>query len=144
MITTLLLALSVSSCGLLRKKPGPPQPASPRVTIGSIQMTNPELGFALIHTPVRAAIPAGADLISSNEGGETSRMKMSPERKGPFMTADIVSGNPVKGDAVIWLRGETTASTAAAPEEPAPVDPSARITLPAPAPAPESELPPPP
>jgi len=127
----MLLAMTVSGCGLFRKKPKPPPPASPRVLIGTVHMTNPALNFALIQTPGRASIPEGADLISSNEGGETSRMKVSPERKGVFMTADIVSGEPQKGDAVIWLRGES----AAAPVVAEPATPSARINLPSSGPA---------
>ncbi len=129
----MLLALMVSGCGLFRKRQGLAAPTSPRVWIGTVHMTNPALNFALIQTPGRASVPEGADLISSNEAGETSRMKVSPERKGVFMTADVVSGEPQKGDAVVWLRGESAGElTRAEPEVP-----SARISLPPAGPAPE-------
>lgn len=134
MLSTMLLAMTVSGCGLFRKKPKPPPPASPRVVIGTVHMTNPQMNFALIQTPGRASLPPGADLISSNEGGESSRMKVSPERKGVFLTADIVSGEPVKGDMVIWLRGEAAVSE---PVNTPPAEPSARISLPSAAPTSE-------
>jgi hypothetical protein len=131
---------------LLRKKPKSViTPASPRVQIGSIQMTNPELRFALIQSIDRASIPVGADLISSNAVGETSKLKLSPERKGPFLTADIISGEPAKGDVVTWLRGGATAAVENPP--PAAELPSARISIPMPTAVPLPEpvpAPPPP
>lgn len=132
---TLLITFTGAGCGLLRrKKPQPPSPASPKVVIGRVEMVNPELKFALIHTIERAAIPAGSDLITANEAGETARLKMSPERKGVFMTADIVSGEPMKGETVIWMRGSDP--TAVAPPPAPVVEPSARISIPSSTPAP--------
>ena len=70
--------------------------------IGAIELVNPEQRFVLIRTPADILIPAGTVLYSTNPLGEAVKLKVTPERKGSFLAADIVSGNPQKEDAVMY------------------------------------------
>jgi hypothetical protein len=68
--------------------------------VGTIVVVNEEQRFVLIDT--QAAVPpeVGTALKSFSNGAETGVLAVSPERKPPFMIADIVSGTPRKGDQV--------------------------------------------
>ncbi len=70
--------------------------------IGAVELVNPEQRFVLIRTPADILIPAGTVLYSTNPQGEAVKLKVTPERKGSFLAADIVSGNPQKEDAVMY------------------------------------------
>ena len=146
-LLALLVTFAGSGCGLLRrkKKPQPKGEEIARVVIGRVEMVNPEAKFALIHTFFRTALPAGAVLVSANDLGDTAQMKLSPEHKGIFLTADITSGEPAKGEPVFWDRAASPAAPSAPGAPPLPEtfpvqEPSARISVPSAA-APVPELP---
>jgi hypothetical protein len=135
-----ILALLLSQCQLLRKKKKPkPAATEPAVIlIGRVEMVNDDHDFVLIQTQGSVRLPEGTELSITAADGAEARVKTSPERKGSFLTADIISGTPSRGEAVLWQR------PAAAPEVPAdeegagvPIQtplpaslPSASITLP--------------
>ena len=118
------LLLALTGCGVLRKnrKSAPVAPLPDSVALGTIEMVNGDQKFVLIHGLDRTGVPADTEVSSHNEAGETARLKVSAERKGVFLTADILSGQPQKGDTIVWSR---TTSVPAAPAEP-----SARIVVP--------------
>ena len=58
----------------------------------------------LIQSSRLASIPAEAELFTYNLAGRpTGKLKMSPERKGSFLTADIVQGHTSAGDRVLMF-----------------------------------------
>jgi hypothetical protein len=98
----LALAVLLVACGSrdLAKKNKTPSVTAP-VYVGSISSVNRESHFVLIDLSGTAAPPdAGTELTSISAGGEASRLKVTPERKRPFVTADIVIGEPKRGERV--------------------------------------------
>lgn len=75
------------------------QPRQPRL-VGTIVSVNLDRHFVLIDTGSSYPAPVGTALKSLSDGSETGVLAVSPEVKPPFMIADIVSGNPQKGDQV--------------------------------------------
>lgn len=117
----LLLSLLLPSTGcvaignLLRQKPKPEEsnPEAAKATpVGVIELVNADAQFVIVHLNANAPVPAGTELTSLNATGQPAKLKVTPERKNIFITADIVSGSPQKGDSV--LRGNVPATGAAA------------------------------
>ena len=147
-----LLLTGLCGCGLLRRRgKGPQQPTGPQVLeVGVVDMVNDVQDFVIIHAPGRVTLKPGTVLDVMSADGPKAKLKLTPERKGSYLTADVVSGVPTKGDPVIWQ--ETPAvSTPAPPSEPSPIAatpdlPSASISPPsqtAPAPLPSASISPP-
>jgi hypothetical protein len=68
--------------------------------VGPIVMVDSGQHFVLIDTDTSAPAEDGTALKSFSNGTETGVLTVSPERRPPFMIADIVSGAPQKGDQV--------------------------------------------
>lgn len=67
----------------------------PKVTlIGIVEMVNPEQNYVLIRCEQLLAIGPGTELTALDATGSISKLKLTPERKGRYLTADIVSGHP--------------------------------------------------
>jgi len=117
-----ILALSCTSCQTLRKwtasrpKPIEQLPADGPQAIGAIEMVNPETGFVLGRLAMNRPLSVGGEVSCIGANGQVTKLKVTPERKGLFFTADIVSGTPHKGD-VIYLG--TASAAAATPPDPA-------------------------
>ncbi len=79
-----------------------PEEASKPVVIGMIDMVNPEQRFVLIRMATTLAIPPGTELSTTTQKGEAVKLKVSPEHKGSFLTADILSGNPERQNVVLY------------------------------------------
>ena len=118
----LLLPLLLPSTGcvaignLLRPKPKPAETSSenaPATPVGIIELVNPDAHFVIVHLNANAPLPAGTELTSLNATGQPAKLKVTPERKNIFITADIVSGFPQKGDSV--LRGNVPATAPTTP-----------------------------
>ncbi|MDQ6861450.1 MAG: hypothetical protein M3032_09900 [Verrucomicrobiota bacterium] len=93
-----LVLLNVG-CGTLPKKEHA-SIAAP-VYVGSIASVNRESHYVLLDVNGTTARPeAGTELTAIATSGEATRLKVAAERKRPFVTADIVSGEPVKGERV--------------------------------------------
>lgn len=67
--------------------------------VGEISYVDEESGFVLVKQLVGKTIAPSTPLVAKGPGGE-SRLLASPAAKGSFVAADIVKGNPRKGDAV--------------------------------------------
>ncbi|MFZ2278913.1 MAG: hypothetical protein WAW39_14000 [Prosthecobacter sp.] len=104
----LLLLLGLSSCSYLAKKFGSSKksPEDKRVgeakVIGVIELVNPEQNYVLINCEHRVDIPAGTEIISQGINGTDAKLKVTPERKGNYITADITQGTPQLRDLVIY------------------------------------------
>jgi hypothetical protein len=117
LLLSLALLLGCSGCNLLHKFKSKPKteakaPEGPTV-IGSIELVNPEARFVVVHLLANVPIAPGTELFTMGASGRTAKLKVTPERKTVFITADVTSGEPQKGDAV--LRGPATAAPAATP-----------------------------
>ena len=59
-------------------------------------------GFVLIRSSRAASVDPGTNIYSYGPGGmQTATLQVSAARKSSFLTADIVSGNPMRGDNVV-------------------------------------------
>lgn len=70
--------------------------------IGTVAMVNPEQRFVLIRTQGKVPMSAGQELTVLDSSGAESKIKVSPEKKLDFLTADILSGNPSVGGMVFF------------------------------------------
>lgn len=96
------LCLGLAACATHRYK-GPvapiKAPAPAPVVIGKVSMVNAELGFVLIQTP--ATPETGTALQTrAKDGTETALLRVSAEKKQPFIIADILKGKPQAGEIV--------------------------------------------
>lgn len=105
----LLLSLCLlSSCGALQKlttgRPKKPEKKDEpnQVNVGTIELVNPDQHFVLIRTLAHLMVPAGTELFSTNNLGQVTKYKVTPERKGSFLAADVVAGNPQKNEMVMF------------------------------------------
>lgn len=114
-LSVLLLALMVSAngCALFQKKRGAteeeaqaakPEPRVERATVpervGKITLVNEDGRFVLIDLDQGQAPDQGSALKAMRNGAETAVLAVGDVRRRPFIVADIVSGEPLKGDAV--------------------------------------------
>jgi hypothetical protein len=77
-------------------------PEPQRMPIGTVHMVHQSGGFVLIQTSRTSEISPDADLLTYDlRGRPTGKLKLSPERKGAFLTADIVQGLPQANDRVV-------------------------------------------
>ncbi|MEZ5384639.1 MAG: hypothetical protein R3F13_03910 [Prosthecobacter sp.] len=70
--------------------------------IGTIEMVNPEQNYVLINCTERLNIPAGTEIVAQGSDGSKSTLKVTPERKGNYITADIKDGEPKVQDLVLY------------------------------------------
>jgi hypothetical protein len=74
-------------------------PHEPRL-VGHIAMINEESHFVLIVCDAWRAPAEGTALKAIKNGAETAILNVSTERRGAYVTADIVTGTPGRGDEV--------------------------------------------
>ena len=73
--------------------------AGPRL-VGTDALVNEPLGFVLVDAGSLYLPSAGKALKCFSSGVESGVLAVTPEHKGPFITADVVKGSPHKGDQV--------------------------------------------
>ncbi|MCB1229229.1 MAG: hypothetical protein KDN19_03120 [Verrucomicrobiae bacterium] len=79
-------------------------PIPQKLPIGSVHLVHEAGGFVLIRTGRTTEIKPEADLVTFDEQGRpTGKLKLSPERKGAFLAADIVEGHPAVNDRVVMF-----------------------------------------
>jgi hypothetical protein len=116
-VLLLLVCVQLAGCSLLRRKPEEkPGPVGQATLIGMIEMVNPEQNYVVIRCDTPPAIQPGTELIAVSSLGTRSRLVLSPERKGYYLTADIKEGSPSVANLVLLPH-------AATPPEPAPSQP---------------------
>ena len=113
-----------------------PKPLEPR--LGTIRVIGAHGSFVLIDTAsalVTAAVPVGSVLHchppGAGDGASTADLRVSPERRSPYVVADVIAGAPSVGD--IASLAMVPPSPAASPE---PVLPPSTLLPGSPAPAP--------
>lgn len=120
LLTLTLFTLSLSACGVLQEgtrsldqsvrnlvDPTEP-PEKPKAfarhekDVGSVAMVNRAGKFVLVQTPRGTDLPKNVELFTLDQGGRrTSKIRLSPEKKSAVYVADIVQGDPAKGDRVV-------------------------------------------
>ena len=68
--------------------------------VGTVAAVNEELRFVLVDVGSLYIPAAGTALKSFSGGAETGILAVNPERRRPFIVADIVKGQPKVGDEV--------------------------------------------
>ena len=88
--------------------------------IGTIELVNPEQNYVLINCEQRLNIPAGTEIVAQSTDGTKTKLKVSPERKGNYITADITEGAPQIRDLVLYQvkQGELAVAPGTAPAAP--------------------------
>ena len=70
--------------------------------VGTIEMVNPEQNYVLINCAQRLNLPAGTEIVAQGADGTKATLKVTPERKGNYITADITEGEPKVQDLVLY------------------------------------------
>ncbi len=123
----LLLAclLLVTGC---KSKPKPkPEPTGQATLIGIIEMVNPEQNYVLIRCEPMPNLSPGTELLALSSTGAKSKLILTPEKKGFYVTADIKEGQPQIHNLVLVQRSKAPATDPlATPATPTPaVQPAA-------------------
>ncbi|MGV3660106.1 MAG: hypothetical protein ACO1TE_07970 [Prosthecobacter sp.] len=104
-----LLGLSMSGCtwamskaaGLFSKKPARDNKKGEVRVVGVVEMVNPEQNYVLISCQHRMNLAAGTEIFAQNADGTRVKLKVTPERKANYITADIKEGLPQVKDPVL-------------------------------------------
>ena len=97
-----VVAVSLLLCACVtpgRKNTVAAAATGPRL-VGTVAFVNQEAGFVLVDVGALYAPGAGKALKCFSGGQETGVLATTPERKIPFISADIVKGSPGAGDQV--------------------------------------------
>ncbi len=77
-------------------------PVPQRLPIGFVHMVHPNGEFVLIRSARNFHLEPGSKITTYNlTGSETASLEASAASKGEFITADIVSGKPDRGDRAV-------------------------------------------
>lgn len=87
--------LALAGCATKPKAPGPAHRA-----VGTVVLVNEEERFVLIDAGTHYPPAMGQALKSFSGGAETAVLALSKERRQPFLIADIIKGEPRRGDQV--------------------------------------------
>ncbi len=67
--------------------------------VGEVAYVDGDSGYVLVRARAGLILPDGTNLEC--QGGSGAKLKVTPERKQSFVAADIISGEPKKGDSVV-------------------------------------------
>ena len=82
---------------------GSTPPSETQILAGTIRLVRAPLGFVLIQNS-GSPPPPGSELYVHRSGSDqpVATLRVSPETKTGFVVADILTGQPEEGDAVLW------------------------------------------
>jgi hypothetical protein len=86
-----------------KKKPPPPA-AAPLFASGTIFSVNQPGGFAILEAPQAQQLPPGTILSTLENGRITATVRLTADRRPPFIVADLLEGVPSRGQAVYAVR----------------------------------------
>ena len=72
-------------------------------SVGEVAYVDSDSGYVLVRARAGLALADGTTLEC--RGGSSAKLKVTPERKNLFVAADILSGEPKKGDPVVVIAG---------------------------------------
>jgi hypothetical protein len=102
--------------------------APKEIIVGQIELVNPMSQFVLIRSNRTMEVATDTELGFFHNGQLAGKIRVTPERKSLFLTADILSGSPAKGDAVMLTTAPVSTAPApevAPPSQPQPLQPPA-------------------
>jgi hypothetical protein len=82
----------------------PPPAASPLFASGTVFSVNQPGGFAIIEAPQGQQLPPGTLLSTLEDGRVTATVRLTADRRPPFIVADLIDGLPTRGDAVFAVK----------------------------------------
>jgi hypothetical protein len=99
--------------------------------VGEVSYVDDASGYVLIRARAGLALADGTELECRGSDG---KLRVTPERKNAFVAADIISGVPEKGDAVVVVNSTARSSLRlvpvnAPPSLPGGTEPSGVVTL---------------
>jgi hypothetical protein len=130
LLALLIATCLVAGCASKKKEKKPPGPTGQATLIGMIEMVNPEQNYVLIRCEPMPSLNAGAELIALSANGARSKLVLSPERKGHYLTADIKEGHPEVTNLVL-VQLSPAAETATPPAPPPATTPTPPESTPA-------------
>lgn len=99
-----LCAAALGGCSTIQRWLGrkPKPKATPVVTlaVGTIAGVSTQPPFALVDAGTFATLGEGKKLLVLRHGFQVAELKTTGLRKHPFVVADVLSGEPRKGDQV--------------------------------------------
>lgn len=126
----ILCSLFFTSCSLFHEKEKPVEKkTSPNVSrlIGRVASMPMDKRFVLVQTYEPSSFEAGAILTTRGDGERTANLKVTGEKLGQFLAADIQAGEIEVGDGVFSLpvlQPNAEEKTSPAPTEGGPRTPS--------------------
>jgi hypothetical protein len=103
------LFVGLTGCSLTSAPPPKPtvisfpkvkQPEAVPKLVGIVALLNQEGGFVLVESNFSGELAPGTALKCFRDGVESAIIAVGKERRRPYVTADIVTGEPQKGDQV--------------------------------------------
>jgi len=80
-----------------------------KIPVGTIHLVDPDGAFVLIRSSRFTDVDLDSELLVMDQGGtEIAKLRMSPARKGSFLTADILYGAPQRGNHVLMIHRPRT------------------------------------
>lgn len=83
--------------------------------IGEIKLVNDASKFVLIDHGQMPAPAEGVLLKARSGGADSAELRVTQVQRRPFVVADILSGEPKRGDAVVYLPVIVRRATVASP-----------------------------
>jgi hypothetical protein len=80
-----------------KKKPGPPV-AAPLQTAAVVSFVNLPANFVILESPSATSQEEGTVLSSLEDGRIKATIRVTPDRRPPFIIAEIIEGVPERGD----------------------------------------------
>jgi hypothetical protein len=81
-----------------------------KIPVGTVHLVNMAEGFVLIRSSRFLDVEPDRELlVAGTDGVEIAKLRVSPARKGSFMTADILYGTPQVGNHVLMEHRSTAA-----------------------------------
>lgn len=82
-----------------------PSAHSMRIPIGTVHMVDEKGKFVLIKSSKATSIDPETRIMAYRpDASVSSNLKVSPARKGAYLTADLVDGMPAVGDMVVMIQ----------------------------------------
>jgi len=113
LIRLLIASLLLTSCASKQKVK--PEPTGKSILIGIIEMVNPEQNYVLIRCEQMPSISAGTELSALSSEGKKTKLILTPERKGHYLTADIKEGTPEVSNLVLLSQSSLPTPVVPAP-----------------------------
>jgi len=119
-----LSAASMAGCATKTEEVAKPAPAPMAQMVGRVASIDAAGRYVLIQVFGTWTVPDEVLLLVRSATSGAATLRPSGERQGRYVAADIVSGKPAPGDAVIYVPANPAASPPGTPNPVNPVNPA--------------------